>query len=199
MIFNWKFKNHLILSLLSIIILLISILLIKNNTITVEKIASHKDFIDAVNKIIGSILLIIGAVFSYFKFFKGRTFSERLIIDVHVKVFDYNQNQKLHTVDIELHNIGAIPIKNFTCEISANMIDGTENETVEILTEIKPISDNATSIIDTQEIDYKHYKLLVSNDIKAVLYKIKIISSKGDAWTKAFTIINKNDYEFGNK
>lgn len=196
MTFNWKYKYQLLFTLIGILIILIILALIKKGILTINNLEELKNYFNLLTKIISSFILTIGAVFSYYRFFKGRTFSERININVQIKVFEYSNNSKIHTIDLELKNTGNVPIKNVSSEVLAVLIDGEENEIYAVLTDEEIVPEDFVNIIDTQEIDSRHYKIKVPNDIKAVLFKIKVTSRKKNIWTKIVTIPNKDEYEY---
>lgn len=199
MSFNWKYKNHLILVLIGILFLLLLILLVNENILTIAKLELRQVFFDIMSKLLSSLILVVGAVFSYYRFFKGRTFSERIEIKIQAKVFDYNSDGKIHTIDLELENIGSVPVKNVSSEVISKFIYINGNEDTRKLPNVELIPEKFINIIDTQETDSRHYNLVVSEDVKAVLYHVKVTSSKGNIWTKIITVPNKNEYEYSNK
>ena len=57
-----------------------------------------------------TILLVFGAIASYFRFFKGRTFSPRLTINATVEVFPIDAAKMLHVLNVDVKNVGSTAI-----------------------------------------------------------------------------------------
>lgn len=73
--------------------------------VIVNIIASKKDFFDALQKIIGIIALIIGAVWGYFRFVRGRTYKPRLEVEMNVDIINRDASI-LMIIGVEVKNVG---------------------------------------------------------------------------------------------
>lgn len=79
----------------------------------------NREVIEVVNTFIAIILLVLAAIFSYYRFFRGRTFSLQADISLTVTLHSTAQSNILHVIDVEFVNNGAFPIIEPTAKLLA--------------------------------------------------------------------------------
>lgn len=190
----WRYRKEIAVILITIFFLLFLVHLIQSNFITKNLFVDNKDVIDGLSKILSAAVLIIGAIFSYFKFFKGRIFKEKLLINISSKLID-NKENNLHVIDVELKNIGdtAIWYPNETIQLIYIANNGTETISNETPNSPDEKLDKRKNIflIEPQEVSYRHFTKFLPTEILALTFKIDIISNRGNKWSKSITIENK--------
>jgi hypothetical protein len=189
-----KYRKEIATILLTIIFLLFVLLLFNDNIITGDIIKKNKDVIDSLSKIISTVILIIGGIFSYFKFFKGRLFTEKIIIEIKSKIIKNGANNLL-VIDSEFQNIGDIAIWYPKENISLVLIskDGIRNMSLYSPNspDEKYDMNEDEFLIEPQETSYRHFTNFVNSEILAITVKIEIFSRNGNKWSKSITIDNK--------
>src|SRR5574341_2667855 len=119
MLFIRKYLSEIILVLTIVIFLFALANLVKYGFLSLEDLKNNKDSIDAIGSIITSIILIAGAIASYYRFFRGRTFSTRADLAIEVSVHKADDKFFIHSITMELSNLGAFPIRNIGANIEA--------------------------------------------------------------------------------
>lgn len=71
---------------------------------------SLKDVIDVISKIISSIILVIGAVFTYLKFFRHRMFKPRLELCCESKIQKNEKEFIIIVLNIVVKNVGLVKV-----------------------------------------------------------------------------------------
>jgi len=69
-------------------------------------VIKKKDALAASNSIITMTILIIGAVFSYYRFFKGRTLSLRVDLVLSVTIHSTQEQYLIHAITLTAKNVG---------------------------------------------------------------------------------------------
>ena len=82
----------------------------KYGLVSAGLLSRNKDAISAATSIIGSLTLLIGAFLTYYRFFRGRTFSARAEIAINASIHQSGGDFYIHAVEVELHNVGASAI-----------------------------------------------------------------------------------------
>lgn len=105
----------------SVIIILLLILanLFKYNYFSLLMFAQNKDAITTLTSIISTIILIISALATYYRFFRGRIFSTRVEIELKVSLHLINKETVLQAIEIEITNIGGFSIWEPSVSLSA--------------------------------------------------------------------------------
>src|SRR5688500_17068781 len=85
-----------ILSVLATALLLAN--LVRHAVLTWEAVNTHKESLDAASSVLAILVLGIGSVLSYFRFFHGRTFSTRGEVDFQVDVHSLPSGHLLHLI-----------------------------------------------------------------------------------------------------
>lgn len=64
--------------------------LVKHGILAPSALAANKDALSALNSTVNVIVIIFGAIFSYYRFFRGRTFFARADVDIGVTLLPYD-------------------------------------------------------------------------------------------------------------
>ena len=85
-------------------------ILFRYNLLSVQIITDNKGIIEVIKDIILIITIVGGGILSYFKFFKGRTFSLKADIHFDIKIFQTPNEDLLHAIKVEVENKGNFSI-----------------------------------------------------------------------------------------
>jgi len=153
----------------------------------------HEKTIDGIAKVLEAALLIAGAIASYFRFFKGRTFSERGELTIAVAVIPATATHHLHAVSVRLKNIGPVSIWDPRIRLRIQHHAASRSDEVEVKGfRLEPTGsdEDATCIIDSDESALYHAEHLVDTRVWAVRYAAEVRSSAGDTWFAMTTVAN---------
>ena len=188
-----RFKNQIVLVLVVAVSVLFMTNLVKYGYVSKAGVVQNKEFIDGTSKIIGAALLLIGAIASYYRFFRGRTFAARADLKLEVAVYDTDQGFQLHVINLEVRNIGNVTIwepnpvvvvySYGPSQTAPQIIDGWSRPL-----ESEP-ADNP-SLIDTQENAQFYATRQVPTDVWAVTYIARVESRNRVTWRRALTVSN---------
>jgi hypothetical protein len=168
---------------------------VKYGYINFKILKDNKDSIDAIGTIITSTILVIGAIASYYRFFRGRTFSVKADLSIDVTIHESGNESYIHSIKIELANLGAFPIWNVEVAIEAyNHIDNGKLSLINVelwKPEHKSINENETVdvIYSGEKSQYIAFNK-VSKNIKVVTYFARVKSKKNAIWSKVITVSN---------
>lgn len=98
--------------LLFIILVLLGILIIKNHEFNKLKYEEYKELTDIISNFLSILFISIGAILSYFKFFKGRIFQENIELIAFAKVVETDEKHNSVFCNIKVNNIGNIALVN---------------------------------------------------------------------------------------
>jgi hypothetical protein len=84
--------------------------LAKRGVLTWDTLKAHKEALESASSGLSILVVFVGAVLSYFRFFHGRTFSTRAELDMTVQVYSLPNRLMLHVIALELKNIGGSAI-----------------------------------------------------------------------------------------
>jgi hypothetical protein len=109
---NWltRHRDVTIPALVVVVAVLVLANLMKYKLLTATALASNKDSLSALSSAVSVITIIVGSVFSYYRFFRGRTFFCRAELKVNVTVIPTGTGVNLHAVALEVKNIGSLSI-----------------------------------------------------------------------------------------
>src|SRR5437016_5444752 len=82
--------------------------LIKHDILTASQLASNKDALAALQSAVQVVFIILGAVFSYYRFFRGRTFITRADVSIKVEVIQATDEFNVHALTVEFKNLGTV-------------------------------------------------------------------------------------------
>jgi len=105
-----RHRDVVIPALVVIVAVLILADLIKYRLLTASALAGNKDALAALSSAVNIIAVAVGAVFTYYRFFRGRTFFNRAELKINVTVISTRTGVNLHAVILEVKNIGSLSI-----------------------------------------------------------------------------------------
>ena len=105
-----KYRTSLVSALTLLVLVLVCLNLRKYGYLDIAYLAGLKDAAATLNSILTMIVLSVGSYYSYYRFFRGRTFSERAEVIVKVTVHDTPEDITLHGVTVEVKNLGSTAI-----------------------------------------------------------------------------------------
>ncbi|SFF12880.1 hypothetical protein [Nitrosomonas sp. Nm166] len=152
---------------------------------------SHKDEIDGITKILSSLVLLVGGILAYLRFFKGRTLRPKLNI-LPSSGFITLENDNLHWIDVKIENCGSVSIWNHEIIIYATF-HTPEPYCMQVkdympeITEVK----NREHLIDVGETSHEHAFVKVPANVSAITYQILIKDHKGTIWVQCITVSNR--------
>jgi hypothetical protein len=86
--------------------------LVVHDFLTASIFTENAVALDALSDATTISAVVVGAVFSYYRFFRGRTFFRRAEPRLSVAVYSTSEDYNLHAVTLELKNIGSMAIWN---------------------------------------------------------------------------------------
>lgn len=161
-----------------------------------KTLESNRELISVIRDIVTILTIALGGFFSYFKFFKGRTFLPKADIGLEVSLIDTPNNCILHTIKFSLTNKGTITIINPVAKLGIRSFIGNtqENEVVHDLVE-KSFFDGPLvkhhRAVDVGETIFFIYQREFHASIWAVTYEVEVTSSTNHKWKNSHTIRNR--------
>jgi len=161
----------------------------KAGLISFADIVNKKDFIDAFSKIITSLVLIIGGVLSYIKFFKGRVLKPK--IDIHLKTGAFATKEKiLHWLEIAIENKGSVAVWNYTLELFAIPYPNRESPTNISDSVIASDVEDQEHLVDVGETAFEHAVIELKKETFAYTFEIILTDDRGTKWRRCVTVKN---------
>jgi hypothetical protein len=170
----------------------------KYRIVSVDWLKEQKDALSALSSIITMLILLAGSVFSYYRFFRGRTLSLRLEIGIDVSVHKTTKPFFIHAITVIAKNVGSSTIWNPTPHVTVH-IHGPD--TIAQEREItgwweEPIIEDRkllAPVIDSGETVTFFAHQEIPADAWAVTYTASLRTDNGDSWFAAKTISNKEN------
>lgn len=169
--------------------------LVKHGFLTVESLKDNKDALDGASSAISILVLTIGAVLSYFRFFHGRTFATRAELDLVVCVYSLPNGCMLHTISLSLKNVGASAIWNPQPVIAITVADEAGSRSGGLITRwMDPLepSDGAmrVAVVDTGETGRFPFQRTFAAEVWTVTYLASVTCDSGDVWKHVHIVRN---------
>ncbi len=159
-----------------------------------HELIRKKELFATLRELLTVIAIIGGGFLTYFRFFKGRIFSEKADVEITVQLIETPNDSILHSVNCFLINKGSTTIWNPTTRIGIKRFYINNTITQEVVDGIRE-----KSFFDEREFDRYFVdpgeKIIFLNqqehdyNVWAVLYEIEI-SSKSKATWKTATLVN---------
>ena len=170
-------------------------LLLFNYSFIRARITSNKEFVGVCKDIITIITIIVGSFLSYFKFFKGRTFSAKADIEFDIIVIEAPNDRFLHVIRFAMINKGTITIWNPVAKIRIKSF--VENEVhTQFIRDLKESSsfdemdEKHNCILDVGEKGFFYCHMDFHKSIWAVSYEVEITANNGSVWKNSTAIPN---------
>lgn len=187
-------RRQIIFLLLTILTITIVLLVFKSNIISAEKLKSNKDVFSAIKDIAAIIGILFAVIFTYFKYFIGRTFSLNAETGIEITLIESPNNSYLHSLRISIKNIGSFAIWNPVITLSIIKHEG-EAETTEVINDIQEnmavTGEKYDNVINPGETASIFFRKEIPGNIWAVNYKAQIVFGNRKTWYCSKYIKNK--------
>jgi hypothetical protein len=168
--------------------------LVKHGILAPSALAANKDALSALNSTVNVIVIIFGAIFSYYRFFRGRTFFARADVDIGVTLLPTTADYNIHVITLTAKNIGNLTIWEPVPEVTVFQVgpDGTHQSRWDNWREARSAWENERmlALIDSGETVTFTGTLNVHKTIWAVTYIAFLRSSHGEIWKHSLTVSN---------
>lgn len=194
--FTAKTRFSVVAALVALCLLLVLANIIKHGLLTWEELVRHKDALAAANSAVGIVVLCIGAILSYFRFFKGRTLSLRAELKLDIAVIEAPGERYLHAISLEVKNVGSATIWNPSPKIAAYTYTG-ENREFHSLTDQwdEPLQQDdgiqRIAVLDSGETSSFLSHKVFDRSVWAVTYMASVSCDSGDVWKRLATVENR--------
>lgn len=154
---------------------------------------SHKS-VDIALKMLGTLIAVAASIASYRRFFRGRIFAPRLRIALSSRaICELSDGTILHSVDIEVENIGGITVWNLAVilrvlELDADLdctVSGITTEGIE-----QPLRPGGIEGIEPGELVVYHYRCRIPASIEAFRILVELSMDRRHAWHRSITVAN---------
>lgn len=166
----------------------------KHNIISARWLKDQKDALSSINSIATTILFIAGAIFSYYRFFRGRLLTVKAELSLSVSIHPTPENSLLHSITLTVKNVGAFPIWNPIAIVTVIIHGGESAGTEEIRQWDTPRASadisNAFPIVESDETVSFFAIRRIPKSAWAVTYMATLSADTGDAWFTSRTVTN---------
>jgi len=187
MIWSGPRRATAIATLSSVAIVLALANLIKEGYITWDILRDRKDALNAAASAINILVVLVGAVLSYFRFFRGRTFSTRADLDLSVEVIPLPDNRRLHAITFRVKNVGNTPIWNPRPIIEISLLGPTGSQHFGVINSWSdvlsaPDGPLRVAVLDPGETGTFATRREFDADVWVVTYAASVTCDSGDVW-----------------
>lgn len=173
--------------------------LLKYGILTPSVLASNKEALSALNSVVTIIAVVVGGVFSYYRFFRGRTFYSRAELKIVVAIIPTKPGTNMHAVVLEVKNIGTLSIWNPVPVMRVQLYgpNGVEDRVYDSWSEARsPTGEHGTlAVIDSGETASFWTELEVPDAVWVVFYTAFIHSERGEIWKQVSVVKNSSAEE----
>jgi hypothetical protein len=181
---------------LSVAVLVLALAnLVKGGYITWEVLGRRKDALAAAASVTNILVVLVGAVLSYFRFFRGRTFSTRADLDLSVEVIPLPNSRHLHAITFRVKNMGSMPIWDPRPIIEISLLGprgreyfGVVSSWYDVLAE--PDRSLRVAVLDPGETGTFATQREFDSDIWVVTYAASVSCDSGDVWKHVCLVRN---------
>jgi hypothetical protein len=169
--------------------------LIKHGILTASQLASNRDALAALQSAVQVVFIILGAVFSYYRFFRGRTFVMCADVSIKVEVIQASDEFNLHSLTVEFKNLGTVSIWDPKPNVNVHLI-GPDGVTTEAWKNWREAASPASgpvlyAVVDSGEtVSFSTYHRVLKS-IWAVEYEAFVSDVAGVTWKRSATVANK--------
>jgi hypothetical protein len=190
-----RYRETIVPMLVVVVAALVLANFVKHGLLTASRLEQSKDALSALQSAVQVLFIMLGAVFSYYRFFRGRTFVSRGDITITATVIETTADHNLHWVSIEFKNLGTVSVWDPKPEVIVFLFGpngivkkpwtdwheaGTGNERTVGL-----------SMIDSGETATFTTYHEVPKTMWAVEYQVFVTDADGIRWKRATMIENK--------
>jgi hypothetical protein len=170
--------------------------LLRHGLLTPSILAANKDALAALNSAVGVIVIVVGGIFSYYRFFRGRTFFSRAELKVSVVVIETTEDFNIHAVTVEVKNIGTLSIWEPTPYVRVDQYGprGRKTDQWANWTEASGpgVETEMLTVIDSGETAAFICQHQVEKSIWSVTYVAFVKSREREIWKASTTVANKS-------
>ncbi|MEH6436901.1 hypothetical protein [Massilia sp. DD77] len=166
----------------------------KHELVSSRWLAGQKDALAALNSIVTMLILVAGSIFSYYRFFKGRTLSLRVELSLEASVHQTPEQYRIHAISLSAKNVGSSTVWNPTPQITVQIHgpDGAaETRHITQWSEEAGSEANMAAVIDAGEAAFFFAHQHIPDSAWAVTYFASMKADQGDEWHISKTISNK--------
>jgi hypothetical protein len=168
---------------------------VKHGILSTSQLTESKDALSALQSAVQVVFLILGAVFSYYRFFRGRTFVSRGDLTISVAVIETTATYNLHWVSIEFKNLGTVSVWDPKPEVFVALFgpDGVVTDSWSNWQEDVTGRERRSgfSIVDSGETASFTTHQQVAKAVWAVEYQVFVTDADGVRWKRATMIENR--------
>lgn len=195
-VYNW-IRRHRGALVFALSIVAISLLLAnawRHQLLSVEWLKNQKDALAALNSIVTLLVFIAASIFSYYRFFKGRTLSLRADPQIDISVHPTTAEANLHAYNLTIKNVGTSTIWNPKPHLKL-IIHGPpeiedEREISGWYEEERENDQSTVPVIEAEErVSFFGHQEIVK-EAWAVTYIASIHADSGDSWYVSKTVSN---------
>lgn len=168
--------------------------LFRHGFLSPDSLKANKDAIAASGSIVTMVALLVGGIASYYRFFRGRTFSVRAFLTIEIDVIGAPDGDFLHALTFRVKNVGSAPIWNPQPDIRIEKRTGrsvTRSQVVDWVGELSSDGIERAGVIDAGETGNYFVTAMIPADVWAVTYLVLVSADTGDVWSASRTIANR--------
>ncbi len=165
---------------------------LKHGLVSAQWLRDQKDTFSVLNSCVTMIILVIGAGFSYYRFFRGRTLSLRLEVSISVSVHDTPLDDNLHALTITAKNVGTSAVWDPRPVVKLKIHGPPDAESIWIIDEWESEEGKGETlaIIESGEAATFFALQSISKRAWAVTYFASVAADQGDVWHISKTFSN---------
>ncbi len=162
---------------------------IKLGVLSLSNLEAKKDLVDALSTIFGCAILLLGAVLSYIRFFKGRMLKPKINLQLQTGLLSQGENN-LHWIEIAIENKGNVAVWNYTLKLLATPHPGDGSST-DVSDRISiPKVDDGEHLVDVGETAFEHAIIELSKCPYAYTFEAVLKDNRGTQWRRCITVPN---------
>ncbi|MEP1571580.1 hypothetical protein [Roseibium album] len=196
-ILKWLSRHHgaCVLGLTIIVFALSLVHLWRLGFLSPDWLSANKDSLSALSSITTITIISTGAVFSYYSFFRGRTFSLRAQLELTATLHKTSEDDILQAYSLVVTNVGTSTIWN--PQPTVRMVWHGQNNTVTEkivdywIEETHEDAANQTPIIEPAEKAQFFGQYIVPKEIWAVTYHVTLSDDSNHNWSISKTVSNE--------
>jgi len=169
-------------------------LLVKKGIISYELLANSKDFVAVVKDVTTILVILLGSVLSYFRFFMGRVFSAKGDVECEVIKIETPHQTIMHCLKFALINKGTLTITEPIGQVVIK--EHLQNGEVKVskVSGLREIAYKEYGLIDIVDVGEKAFFQTLNefdNSTWAIEYLIEVKGSTGAVWKNCIIVDNK--------
>ena len=198
--YNWlrRHKGAIVFALSVTTIALLAANAWKYEVLSSTWLKDQKDALAALNSIVTLLVFLAASLFSYYRFFRGRTLSLRSELSIDVSVHATPDDCNLHAYTLTAKNVGTSTIWNPEPEVQVAIHGPSDVKETRIINNwveesTGGNSDATVAVIESEETVSFNGQQLIPKSAWAVTYTASLKADSGDMWFSSKTVGNKED------